>query len=81
MWSGISDFQENTTDKAEAKIVKVDVIDGIRRLTVRCPFCGMEHYHDGGPEKEPLSRFTGHRLSRCRNREPKQYRLVLQDYA
>jgi hypothetical protein len=40
----------------------------------------MEHYHDGGPEKEPVSRFIGHRLSHCRNREPKQYRLISQDY-
>jgi hypothetical protein len=76
----ISLIEEEKTGKAEAKVVKVEVIDGIRRLTVRCPFCGMEHYHDGGPAKEELAKFLGHRLSRCRDRERKQYRLVSQDF-
>ena len=61
---------------AEAKVVKIEIIKGTRRLTVRCPFCGMEHYHNGGPSTEKLSRYLGHRLSGCRRMERKQYRLV-----
>ena len=76
----LSLIEEEKTGKAEAKVVRVDVIDGIRRLTVRCPFCGMEHFHDGGPAKEDLSKFLGHRLSGCTNRERKQYRLVSQEF-
>ena len=61
---------------AEAKVVRVEVIDGTRRITVRCPYCGMEHHHSGGPPNEKLGRYLGHRLSGCRDRERQQYRLV-----
>jgi len=61
---------------AEARVVRIRVVEGVRKLTVRCPFCGREHEHDGGPENEDLSRYLGHRLSRCRIGERRQYRLV-----
>jgi hypothetical protein len=61
---------------AVARVTKIDVVDGIRWITVRCPYCGREHFHEGGTEKEDLSLYLGHRLSRCRGREKKQYRIV-----
>ena len=61
---------------ADAMVVRIEVSNGVRKLTVRCPYCGREHVHNGGPEREDLSRYLGHRLSRCYSTEPKQYRLV-----
>ena len=64
---------------AEAKIVKIDIKKGIRQFTVRCPFCGREHMHEGGLANEDVSKYLGHRLSQCRSRDQKQYRIVLAD--
>lgn len=54
--------------------------DGVRLLTVTCPFCGKEHTHGGGLVTEPVS--AGTRVNHCVTGNPGAgdlYELVVPD--
>jgi hypothetical protein len=46
-----------------AEVVRLTYSEGVGfRIKVKCPFCGVPHYHGGGAEVLPI---FGHRVADC----------------
>lgn len=52
---------------AVARITRIDGAAGVWHVHVRCPFCGRQHTHSGGPTGETPT--LGVRASHCHRGE------------
>jgi len=57
------DFRIMERGDVVVPVKKCTVRDGVRILSIRCPYCGKIHTHGGGPVN--LAPCLGHRLSHC----------------